>query len=153
MFDILSIVYVRRIVPGQHTEWAAAVTRWANTYESRWFIAPRSSCFNHRGLADEEDHEDLWLWGRVTAVPGIPPQIYKSRLLLERDSINGEGLSNHPRPKLPRESTTLLHPPKNQSEVKAFQWLRDPSVSSSLAKVISPFWVLGCLFYHGREAA
>jgi len=89
MFDILSIVYVRQTVPGQHTEWAAAVTRQANTYESWWFIAPRSSCFNHRGLADEEDREDLWLWGRVTAVPGIPTQIYKSMLLLESDSING----------------------------------------------------------------
>lgn len=135
-----------------NTEWAAAVRQWTNTYEPRWFIVPRSSCFNHRGLPDEENYEDLWLWGRVTAVLGISTQNYKSRLLLESD---GEGLSDQTssRTKLSCERATLLDPRKNQSEIKAFQWLKDPSVGFPLAKVILPFLLLVCLFCHRYKEA
>lgn len=127
-----------------NTEWAAAVRQWAYTYEPQWFIVPRSCCFNHRGLPDEENYEDLWLWGRVTAVLGISTQNYKSRLLLESD---GEELSNK------TSSRTKLDPWKNQSEIKAFQWLKDPAVGFPLAEVILPFLLFVCLFCHRYKEA
>lgn len=135
-----------------NTEWAAVVRQWVNNYEPWWFIVPRNSCFNHRGLPDEENHEDLWLWGRVTAVLEISTQNYKSGLLLESD---GDGLSNQTssRTKLPCERATLLDPWKNQSEMKAFQWLKDPPVGFPLAKVILPFLLLVCLFCHRHKEA
>lgn len=83
------------------------------------------------------------------------PESTNQCFLLESDSTDGEGSSNQPPPptKLPRERATLLHSPKNQSEMKAFWWPSNPFVRSSLAKVISPFEVWACLFYHRHEEA
>lgn len=149
MFDILSIVYVRQMVPGQHAEWAAAVRWQANAYELRWFIAQRSSHFNHRGLADEGGHEDLWLWGRVTAVPGIPAPCYKSMPLLEGDNISGEGSGS---PRSSELTATWESKPASRTE-KSIWHESFPVTEGDIHKVISSKGNItscraGCPFYH-----